>query len=192
MRWRSSRRVARPGHSGCASRSYRIRRNGQRVYIRWPFRIFGVRMEHLWHLWFPLQHWLAIHTGTDNEAGPFYGFFSGFGSDFGEVSIPIAVLAILRKLNCHQRGCLVFGHHDWTDPTTGVTYKLCRRHHPDHPGRRALHGHYIRRVHAEAANLDKTDSRLRTRAQVPCRNALSQGLHLQRSWLSGSLGTHTP
>ena len=27
-----------------------------------------------------LQHWLAIHTGSDNEQSPFYGWWSGFGA----------------------------------------------------------------------------------------------------------------
>ncbi|HEY1282626.1 MAG TPA: hypothetical protein VGF22_23290, partial [Acidimicrobiales bacterium] len=25
--------------------------------------------------------WLAVHTGTDDLSGPWYGFWSGFGSD---------------------------------------------------------------------------------------------------------------
>jgi hypothetical protein len=29
----------------------------------------------------PVDHWLAVHTGTVNEPGPYYGFWSGFGSD---------------------------------------------------------------------------------------------------------------
>jgi hypothetical protein len=26
-------------------------------------------------------YWLQLHTGTINEPGPYYGFWSGFGSD---------------------------------------------------------------------------------------------------------------
>ena len=29
-------------------------------------------------------HWLQVHTGTINETGPYYGFWSGFGSDLEE------------------------------------------------------------------------------------------------------------
>jgi hypothetical protein len=29
----------------------------------------------------PVDHWPAVHTGTVNEPGPYYGFWSGFGSD---------------------------------------------------------------------------------------------------------------
>jgi hypothetical protein len=99
-----------------------------------------------WHWWLPLQHWLALHTGTDNEAGPFYGFFSGFGSDLGEVTIVGGLLAIYKKHNCHTRWCWRFGHHDFTDTATGVTYRLCRRCHPAHPGKHLAREH-IARIH---------------------------------------------
>ena len=102
----------------------------------------------MWHWWLPLQHWLAIHTGADNEAGSYYGFWSGFGSDLGEVTIVGGMLAIYRKHNCHSRYCWRFGHHDFTDAATGVTYKLCPRHHPAHPGRH-LTRIRIARIHAE-------------------------------------------
>ena len=36
-------------------------------------------------------HWLQVHTGTVNEPGPYYGFWSGFGSDLGEFGILGAV-----------------------------------------------------------------------------------------------------
>ena len=31
--------------------------------------------------------WLQVHTGTINESGPYYGFWSGFGSDIAEFGI---------------------------------------------------------------------------------------------------------
>jgi hypothetical protein len=34
-----------------------------------------------------VDHWLAVHTGTVNEPGPYYGFWSGFGSDIAEFGI---------------------------------------------------------------------------------------------------------
>jgi len=39
-----------------------------------------------------LLHWLAVHTGTVDEAGPYYGFWSGFGSDLGEAALIGAVI----------------------------------------------------------------------------------------------------
>ena len=52
--------------------------------------------------WHAVQHWLAVHTGTVNEAGPYYGFWSGFGSDLGELALIGAVYGMLRKHNCHE------------------------------------------------------------------------------------------
>jgi hypothetical protein len=81
-------------------------------------------------LW-PLLHWLAIHTGTYNEPGPYYGFWSGFGSDLGEYAIVVSLLAGLfhtvRKHNCHMPGCWRIGRHS----IEGTTYVVCRKHHPE-------------------------------------------------------------
>lgn len=100
-----------------------------------------------WHWWLPLQHWLAIHTGTDNEPGDYYGFFSGFGSDLAEVTLIGGLFAIYRKHNCHARWCWRFGRHDFTDERTGLTFRLCRHCHPLHSGERLTRKH-IARIHA--------------------------------------------
>ena len=76
-----------------------------------------------WHVWEPFQHWLAIHTGTINEPGPYYGFFSGFGSDLGEVTLIAALLAVFRKHNCHVKGCWRIGKHS----VDGSPW--CSKHH---------------------------------------------------------------
>lgn len=83
-----------------------------------------------------VQHWLAYMTGSENTSGapPNYNFWSGFGSDLGEVTIVGAMLAVFKKHNCHTRWCLRIGRHEFTDPSTGVIYLLCRRHHPGHSG----------------------------------------------------------
>ena len=100
--------------------------------------------------WHPLQHWLAYMTGSLNSSGtpPNYNFWSGFGSDLGEVTIVGGMLAIYRKHNCHSRWCWRFGHHDFTDEATGLTFRLCRKCHPAHPGRRLTRGHFAR-IHQE-------------------------------------------
>ena len=108
-------------------------------------------MESLWHLWFPLQHWLAVHTGTVDEPGPYYGFFSGFGSDLAELTIITGLLAMYRKHNCHVRRCWRIGRHDFTSPPAGLTYRLCRRHHPAHPGRKPVTAQEILRIPRETA-----------------------------------------
>lgn len=84
-------------------------------------------MIHFWHwLWL----WFAIHTGTYNEPGPYYGFFSGFGSDLGEIALIGAVFQVYRKHNCHIKGCWRIAHYEFTDRENGDTYMLCRKHHP--------------------------------------------------------------
>jgi hypothetical protein len=76
-----------------------------------------------------LRHWLAVHTGTINESGPFYGFWSGFGSDLGEGAIAVGVYTGARKVNCHAKGCWRIGHHQ----LEGTPYHLCKFHHPGVP-----------------------------------------------------------
>lgn len=80
------------------------------------------------HFGFPL-HWLAVHTGTVNETGPYYGFWSGFGSDLGEVALIGAVAGIYHKHNCHQKGCWRIAKFE----VDGTPYKVCRKHHPTIP-----------------------------------------------------------
>ncbi|MGD0056113.1 MAG: hypothetical protein ABSC34_11840 [Acidimicrobiales bacterium] len=75
------------------------------------------------------RHWTAIHIGSINETGPFYGFWSGFGSDIGEGAIAVGVYTGVRKVNCHSRKCWRIGHH----PLEGTPYHLCKYHHPDVP-----------------------------------------------------------
>jgi hypothetical protein len=35
----------------------------------------------------PVDHWLEVHTGMDNDSGLYYGFWSGFGSDLTEFGV---------------------------------------------------------------------------------------------------------
>ena len=78
-------------------------------------------MIHLWqHLWL----WFAIHTGTYNEPGPYYGFFSGFGSDITEVLLLGGIVQIYRRHNCVTKGCYRLGRHQ-----VGNTHlKTCPKH----------------------------------------------------------------
>lgn len=78
---------------------------------------------------------LLIHLlGLDNVSGRAYAFWSGFGSDVTEFGMMAGLLGLFRKHNCHQAWCPRIGHHPWADSATGLTYQLCRKHHPDHPG----------------------------------------------------------
>ena len=79
--------------------------------------------------WFNvLWHWVEVHTGIVNESGLYYAFWSGFGSDLGELTIVVAVIGTARKWNCHIKGCWRLAHHEYD--LDGVQYHLCHKHHP--------------------------------------------------------------
>lgn len=105
----------------------------------------------IWHL---IQHWLAVHTGTVNEPGDYYGFWSGFGSDIGEVAIVGGLLSIYRHHNCHVQGCLRLSR----APVTGTPWKTCWRHHPE--GKPPTHGHILadHRAHKERLAVTRRDT----------------------------------
>lgn len=96
----------------------------------------GGWIQHVWY-------WVEIHTGTLNEPGPFYGFWSGFGSDIGEIAIVGAVYSMYRKHNCGAPGCWRIGKH----PTEDGMFHMCRHHHPDLMGKKKfsleeIHAHH--------------------------------------------------
>ncbi len=94
-----------------------------------------------------MLHLLFHFLGLDNASGTAYLAWSGFGGDVGEVTVAAGLLAVYRKHNCHARWCFRLGRHGLADESSGLTYRLCRRHHPQHPGGRALARHHITRIH---------------------------------------------
>jgi hypothetical protein len=54
-----------------------------------------------------MGNWLYTHLGIAGT-GPWYGFWSGFGSDLTELGL---IGMIWRAVNCHERSCLRLGHH---------------------------------------------------------------------------------
>jgi len=93
-------------------------------------------------------HWVEVHTGTVNEPGPYYGFWSGFGSDLTEFAIigtiATGVYQLVKKYNCHYPGCWRVGNH----PAAGGQFSLCYRHHPDYQGKKPTLD-LIQRLHNE-------------------------------------------
>jgi hypothetical protein len=104
-------------------------------------------------------YWLQVHTGTINESGPYYGFWSGFGSDLEEFGVLGAVATgiyqLVKKYNCHEPGCWRVGQH----PAAGGQFLLCYRHHPDYRGEKPTH-ELIERLHREHIERQATYSRL--------------------------------
>jgi hypothetical protein len=117
------------------------------------------------------NHWLAVHTGTVNEPGPYYGFWSGFGSDIAEFgivgAIATAAYQLVKKFNCHEPGCWRVGNHE----AAGGQFYLCYRHHPDYRGKKPdaeliarLHREHVARQEAIQAKLQEVHSHLTARA----------------------------
>lgn len=71
----------------------------------------------LWHLFLHL-------TGSDNVSGPWYGFWSGFGSDLTEFALLGGAISIYHQHNCSVKGCPRLAHHT----VDGTTYRTCHRH----------------------------------------------------------------
>lgn len=89
-------------------------------------------MNHLFNLFLHL-------TGSDNTSGVFYGFWSGFGSDIGELGIIGGLVAMYRKNNCHVKWCWRFSHMR----VEGTHFKTCHKHST------ASHHALLRQIHAE-------------------------------------------
>lgn len=117
-----------------------LRRIGAIVLI-FGIPLLIVRREQVW--W-----WIEVHTGTVNEPGPYYGFFSGFGSDLGEYAILTAVAHGVylhwSHINCHEPRCLWVGKY----PAADGAFKYCHRHHPDFGGKPPTREH-IHQRHSE-------------------------------------------
>jgi hypothetical protein len=95
-----------------------------------------------------MGHWLEVRTGVVNEPGPYYGFWSGFGSDLEELgilgAIGAAIYQLVKKYNCHEPSCWRIGSH----PAADGQFNLCYRHHPDFQGKKPTH-ELIARLHRE-------------------------------------------
>lgn len=68
-------------------------------------------------LWIPHWFWHPL-TGLG------YQFWSGIGSDLGEITLLAAIIGLYRHRNCHVSGCWRLGHQD---PEHG--FPACRHHH---------------------------------------------------------------
>lgn len=73
-----------------------------------------------------MMHWLAHFLGTDNVSGTYYGWWSGAGSDLGELAIIGGLASVIRRHNCEVHGCWRLGRHQ-----TAAGRWVCRKHHPE-------------------------------------------------------------
>jgi hypothetical protein len=130
-----------------------------------------------------MGHWLQVHTGIVNETGPYYGFWSGFGSDLEEFgilgAIGAAVYQLVKKYNCHEPGCWRIGNH----PAAGGQFHLCYRHHPDFQGKKPgrelierLHREHLERQEAIHLKLNEMHAHLMA-GQVAANDVPGPGIH---------------
>lgn len=75
------------------------------------------------------MHWLLVHAGITNVSGRWYGFWSGIGSDIGQVTLLGGGVALWSRHTCHVTGCHRWARH----PVQGTPYATCAKHHPDVP-----------------------------------------------------------
>lgn len=66
---------------------------------------------------------LALITPLDPLHGDGYNFWSGIGSDLGELAIVTGLVAWWRHRNCYVKGCWHKGH---ADPEHG--HPVCEKH----------------------------------------------------------------
>lgn len=94
-----------------------------------------------------LLHALGQFFGLTNSSGGTYLWWSGVGSDIGEVAIFGAVIGMFKHGNCHVKGCWSLGRH----PVEGTPYKVCRKHHPAMPAG-DITAEHVKSAHARAGN----------------------------------------
>lgn len=80
-------------------------------------------------------------TGADNESGKVYGSWSGFWGAL-QPTLLITAVVFYWKHTCHEPytawyrrilpSCWRWAHTTVTNDQ-GVTYRICHKHHPDHP-----------------------------------------------------------
>lgn len=73
-----------------------------------------------------------------------YNFWSGIGSDIGEITLVVGLVAFYLKHTCHVSRCYRWAKH----PVQGTPYTACGKHHPTVPQRVTVE--HIEAAHAEA------------------------------------------
>jgi hypothetical protein len=92
-----------------------------------------------------LWHWLVVISGARDEAGGWYGLWSGFGGALPDVMIVAAITGWWVHHTCHASPrCLRWGKY----LAAAGTFRLCRHHHPDMAGQKP-HAELIHRLHRE-------------------------------------------
>lgn len=96
--------------------------------------------------WWPhARNELFVIVGNRDEAGGWYGFWSGFAGGVRVFEWVVIGGLVYYHHTCHDHpGCLRLGKY----PAAGGLFKLCRHHHPDLRGERPSRD-LIDRLHRE-------------------------------------------
>jgi hypothetical protein len=78
------------------------------------------------HLVRTIWWWIEVHTGTVNESGPYYGFFSGFGSDLSEIALLGFIIGMYHRHNCAVPHCPRIAHKKFE--VEGTHQRTCHKH----------------------------------------------------------------
>lgn len=95
----------------------------------------------LWH--YVIWERLVWFTGARDEAGPAYGFWSGFGGSWLPGYLGLGLLFYWHH-QCNRHGCWNWGRY-----TTASGIRVCRRDHPDLKDHPKLTAEVIHRLHHE-------------------------------------------
>jgi hypothetical protein len=71
-------------------------------------------------------HWFLQVTGTDDEAGRWYAFWSGFGADFAEGAIFLSILGMYHRHKCQN--CWRLALKAGLGRVEGTHYETCHKH----------------------------------------------------------------
>ncbi len=75
---------------------------------------------------FAVWHWLLQVTGTANESGKWYAWWSGFGADLEEFGIVVVIAGVYKRHKCQScwRPALKGG----LGRVAGTHYETCHKH----------------------------------------------------------------
>lgn len=90
-----------------------------------------------------LPGWFIHFFGIDDGTSQQYLFWSGLGSDLGEVALLGGLVQIYRSNRCHVDGCHRIGRHHIQH------YRVCRIHHPGVPDK--VTAEHIEKVHSDSS-----------------------------------------
>lgn len=97
--------------------------------------------------WPHIRNEFFVLVGNRNEAGGYYGFWSGFAGASRVFEYAVIGLLVYWHHTCHHSAsCLRLGKY----PAAGGLFKLCHKHHPDLGGEKPGND-IIHRLHRERA-----------------------------------------